>query len=50
MPFRPLGQKVRDVDNTPASPIFSCWNLDSVNGPARRQPAFARLSLQEVLS
>ncbi|MCI5132458.1 MAG: hypothetical protein D3904_13325, partial [Candidatus Electrothrix sp. EH2] len=44
MPPCPLNPGVRNVDHAPVSPIFSCGNSNSINGPARsRQPVFTRL-------
>ncbi len=48
MPFCPLGQRVRSVDNAPAAPVFpaGAWTVSMAR--QSRQPAFARLSVQEV--
>jgi hypothetical protein len=50
MPQRPLSMKARNVDNAPAAPVFPAGTWTVSMARLSRKPAFARLSVQEVLS
>jgi len=50
MPQRPLSLEARNVDNATASPVFPAGTWTVSMARRSRKPAFARLSVQEVLS